>query len=440
MKIELLKIEKIAMGGTGLGFHQDKAIFVANTTIGDVVDAEVFLEKKDHAFAKVLAYHDRGPGFRDPDCSAFVATEPCGGCDWLMLDYPTQLQYKEILLKNLFQEHETVFNGMEASEQTEGYRNKVYMPVGPEGYGIYARYSHSIVPHESCHNHPPIFDEIAKTLMQLCEKAQVEAYNETDNSGCLRHIGLRCNRDMTEIVVVLVCRSARLPFSKTIVNGITAAFPQITGVVQNINREKTNVILGMDEKLLFGKAHLSDTLSDMKFEINYRSFWQINNGTMEKILCAMRSEMKPDYKVIDAYCGIGSIGLCLAGEIDSLVGIDEVPEAIEDARKNAIDNGFGNARFICGKFEAQFENLIKDFSADCIILDPPRAGVQESALWAIRKAGISKIVYLSCSPMSLKRDLKILMHEDKYRLKSISGFDMFPNTWHIESLVILERT
>jgi 23S rRNA (uracil1939-C5)-methyltransferase len=440
MKIEQLKIEKIAMGGMGLGFHAEKAIFVANTAIGDLVDAEIYLEKKDHAFAKVLTYHERGPGVQEPGCAAFCADEPCGGCDWLMLDYPTQLQYKDILLKDLFKEHSAVFSGMEASEQKEGYRNKVYMPVGPDGYGIYARYSHAIVPHERCHNHPPIFDEIAQTLIQLCQKAQVEPYDETDNSGCLRHLGLRCNRDLTQIVVILVCRSARLPFSKTIVNGITAAFPQITGVVQNINRAKTNVILGNEEKVLFGKPYLTDSLADQNFEINYRSFWQINSGTMEKILCAMRSEMKPSYKVIDAYCGIGSIGLCLASEIDELVGIEEVPEAIEDARKNAADNGFGKARFISGKFEEQFEELIKNFSADCIILDPPRSGVQEGALWAIRKAGIPKIVYLSCSPMSLKRDLKILLHEDKYQLKSLSGFDMFPNTWHIESLAILETT
>lgn len=440
MNIENLKIEKIAMGGMGIGFHGDKAIFVANTIIGDVVDATIYLSKKDHAFAKVHTFHSRGVGYTEPPCEAFTKVEPCGGCDWLMLEYQKQMEYKENLLKDLFREHLDIYSGMEAAESSTGYRNKVFMPVGSAGYGIYARYSHEIVAHTNCQNHPPIFDDIAKAAMDLCVKAGVEPYDELANKGTLRHIGLRCNRDLSEILVVLVCRSSRLPFSKTIVHGLTDRFPMITGIIQNINRDKTNVILGKEEKLLFGKASLSDRLADLRYEINYRSFWQINNSTMEKILCAMRSRMKPHFKVIDAYCGIGSIGLSLAGEISELVGIEEVPEAINDAKLNAKNNGFENARFICGKFEEKYEDLIKDFTADCIILDPPRAGVQEGVLWSIRKSGIPLIIYLSCSPMSLKRDIKILMHEDKYRLTSLSGFDMFPNTWHIESLAILERT
>lgn len=440
MYIEHLKIEKIAMGGMGLGFHDDKAIFVANTAVGDTVDAQIYLNKKDHAFAKVTKYLERGPGVIPSGCEAFEADEPCGGCDWLMLDYHTQLQYKDILLRELFKDQLDVYGGMEASELDRNYRNKVFMPVGLQSYGIYARYSHSIVPHERCLNHPPVFDDIAGTLMQLCQKAKVEPYNELDHSGCLRHIGLRCNRDQSEILLILVCRSARLPFSKTIVHGITSAFPQICGIVQNINRDKTNVILGKEDKLLYGKSYLNDILSDIRFEINYKSFWQINSGCMEKILCAMRAWVKPDYKVIDAYCGIGAIGLGIAGEISELLGIEEIPEAVQDAKKNAENNGFDRAKYVCGKFEQKFEELNATFTADCIILDPPRSGVPESSLWNIRKAGIPRIIYLSCSPMSLARDLKILMHDGRYNLLSLSGFDMFPNTWHIETLAVLEKT
>jgi 23S rRNA (uracil1939-C5)-methyltransferase len=437
--IEKLNIEKIAMGGMGLGFHGGKAIFVANTAIGDNVDVQIFLDKKDHAFAKVTQYHERGAGVIPSGCSAFDASEPCGGCDWLMLDYPTQLQYKDMLLRDLFKDHLEVYSGMEASELQRNYRNKVFMPVGAESYGIYARYSHSIVKHESCLNHPPVFDDIAKTLYQLCEKAKVEPYNEQDHSGCLRHIGLRCNKDQSEILLILVCRSARLPFSKTIVRGITDAFPMVTGIVQNINRDRGNVILGQEEKLLYGKSYLCDTLADIRFEINYRSFWQINSGSMEKILCAMRAWMKPHYKVIDAYCGMGAIGLGLASEIAQVLGIEESPEAIRDAKRNAENNGFDKVQYICGKFEQKFDESIRSFEADCIILDPPRSGVPESTLWSIKRAGIPRIIYLSCSPMSLARDLRILLQDGKYKLLNLGGFDMFPNTWHIESLAVLER-
>lgn len=435
-----LKIEKIAMGGMGLGFHENKAIFVPYTAIGDVVDAVIYIEKKDHAFARPVDFKTRGHGVVEIPCEAFQAADPCGGCDWLMVDYPTQLSWKSTLISELFQNicpPENIAPTMPSPLQNH-YRNKVYMPVNSQGYGIFARYSHKIIHHTACKNHPPIFDEIATYLIELCQKAKVEAYNEEEHTGTLRHIGIRANRDNTQILIVMVTRSSKLPFSNTIVRAMVERFPAIIGIVQNINREKGNVILGMDEKILYGESFLQDTLSDIRFNIHYRSFWQINTGTMENVLQRIRALMKPSYKVIDGYCGIGAIGLCLANEIAELVGIEEVPEAIENAKQNAVANGIANTRFICGKFEQTLTNVTKDFAADCIILDPPRSGVDENSLWSIRKAAIPRVIYLSCSPMSLARDLKILLTDDKYTLESISSFDMFPNTWHIETLAVLK--
>jgi 23S rRNA (uracil1939-C5)-methyltransferase len=439
MNTERLRIEKIAMGGMGLGFWQDKAIFVPNTAIGDEIDFEITLEKKDHAFAKAVKFHQRGEGVIPVKCEAFEGKEPCGACDWLMLDYPTQLKYKHNLVQELFREQSIEVDPVIPSPQENHYRNKVYMPVG-EGYsyGMFARYSHQIVEHETCLNHPPIFDEIARTLMQLCRKAKVEIYNEESHKGCLRHIGLRCNRDQSEILLILVCRNGRLPFSKTITQGLIEAFPQIVGIVQNINRERGNVILGPEEKLLWGRDYLKDTLSEISFRIHYRSFWQVNPDTMEEILNLMRAELKGSKRLIDAYCGIGAIGLSLASSLEALLGIEELGAAIDDAKQNAADNGFENTRFIAGKFEQMITQISEEFAADAIVLDPPRSGVPQSSLWAIRKAEINKILYLSCSPMSLARDMKILLTGDKYKLKSLHCFDMFPNTWHIESLAVFE--
>ncbi|MDD2544642.1 MAG: 23S rRNA (uracil(1939)-C(5))-methyltransferase RlmD [Candidatus Cloacimonetes bacterium] len=435
-----LEIKKIAMGGMGLGFHDNKAIFVPFTAVGDLVDVELSHSKKDHAFARVVNYTSRGRGVRDPGCEAFGGEAACGGCDWLMVDYPTQLEYKNALVKDLFkhQHAETEIYQIVASESQQHYRNKVFMPVGEEHYGIYARYSHQIIAHQACQNHPPIFDEIARLCYELCKLARVQIYNEADHSGSLRHIGLRCNRDQSQILVILVTRSARLPFSHTIVRGLTSRFPQIVGIVQNINRDKSNVILGQDHKLLFGQDYLDDLLCNLRFKINYRSFWQVNSGTMENILATMRAKLKKGARVIDAYCGIGAIGLGLSDSIAELLGIEEVSEAVQDARNNAQMNGVDHARFLHGRTEQILGTVLKDFSADCIILDPPRSGVQESALWAIRAANIPEILYLSCSPMSLARDLKVLLSDDKYNLESISSFDMFPNTWHIECLAHLK--
>lgn len=439
MIIDRLTIQKMAMGGNGLGFFEGKAIFVPRTAIGDEISARITVSKKDHAFAQVIEYHKRGAGVIESKCGAFDAEEACGGCDWLMLDYETQIRYKEMLMQELFKEERELLGGCIPSGRQFHYRNKVYMPVGKDlSYGIYAWHSHAIVSHESCLNHPPVFDEIADYLMQLCHKANVEAYDEEKHSGCLRHIGLRCNRDASEIILILVCRSARLPFSQIIVKGITERFPQIKGIVQNINRAKTNVILGAEDKLLFGQNYLIDHLSDLSFRIGYRSFWQVNTSTMENILSVMRTMVNKHAKVIDAYCGIGAIGLSLASEISELIGIEEEKEAVADAEETAKNNGFTNARFIAGKFEQVFNDLVRDFQADVIILDPPRSGVAASALWAIRKARIPKILYLSCSPMSLHRDLKILTQDQCYRLCSLNSFDMFPNTWHIETLAVLE--
>ncbi|MDD4099577.1 MAG: 23S rRNA (uracil(1939)-C(5))-methyltransferase RlmD [Candidatus Cloacimonetes bacterium] len=435
-----LQIQKIAMGGMGLGFHENKAIFVPFTAIGDVVDVQISLEKKDHAFARVQSYQSRGKGTQDPGCEAFGNEDACGGCDWLMVDYPTQLQYKDQLINELFRQYQphTEIFPIVGSEKPYHYRNKVFMPVGAEHYGIFARYSHEIIPHTACRNHPPIFDEIAAYTFDQCRKAKVEAYNESEHSGCLRHIGLRCNGDRSKILLILVTRTARLPFSNTIVRGITEKFPSVSGIVQNIHREKGNVILGGEEKLLFGQDYLEDSLSDVKFRIHYRSFWQINSGSMENILAAMRARLKPGVKLIDAYCGIGAIGLALSDTIGELTGIEEVSEAVQDARLNAEMNGVEHAKFIHGKAEQLLGQVMHDFTADVLVLDPPRSGVPESSLWAIRAAGIKEILYLSCSPMSLARDLKILLGEGKYKLESISSFDMFPNTWHIECLAHLK--
>jgi 23S rRNA (uracil1939-C5)-methyltransferase len=438
--IQGLRIQKMAMGGAGLGFFENKAIFVPYTAIGDVVDVEITLEKKDHAFAKVLNYLSRGEGTQDPGCEAFGGDNACGGCDWLMVDYPTQLAYKDSLVQELFRQYlpDTELYPIVPSEKPLHYRNKAFMPVGSEHYGIYARYSHDIVPHTACRNHPSIFDEIAMAAFELCRKAKVEPYNEIEHSGTLRHIGLRCNKDQSSILVILVTRTARLPFSNTIIRGLSEKFPQISGIVQNINRDKGNVILGGEEKLLFGQDYLEDSLSDVKFRIHYRSFWQINSGSMENILAAMRARLKPGVKLIDAYCGIGAIGLALSDTIGELTGIEEVSEAVQDARLNAEMNGVEHAKFIHGKAEQLLGQVMHDFTADVLVLDPPRSGVPESSLWAIRAAGIKEILYLSCSPMSLARDLKILLGEGKYKLESISSFDMFPNTWHIECLAHLK--
>lgn len=434
------------MGGFGIAFHEKKAVFVPYTAIGDMVDVNVTFDRKDHCFAKVSRYISRSESYKQPDCDAFGGDNPCGGCDWLMLDYPEQVAQKFELVKSLFlpfipaeKMHPTL-----PSPQQDHYRNKVFMPVGKNPdtgkltYGIFARWSHQVIPHKSCENHPLVFDALAKRIMELCTKAKVSAYDESRHSGNLRHIGFRASSDGSQVLVVLVTLSSKLPFSGLLVKQITSEFPSVKGIVQNINREKGNVILGSESKVLWGDDFIYDSLGGTQFRINYRSFWQINIGTMEMIMDSIRSHVSPNARVLDAFCGIGAIGLSLAAEIKSLILLEALPEAIEDARMNATMNGINNVSFVTGSFETALPELLAKEKLDIIIMDPPRSGIDPESLQSIIQSGIKQIIYLSCSPMTLARDLKLLTLQ-AYEIKSLQSFDMFPNTWHIECLAILQR-
>ncbi|GAB1365401.1 23S rRNA (uracil(1939)-C(5))-methyltransferase RlmD [Candidatus Cloacimonadaceae bacterium] len=439
-----LKIEKLALGGFGLGFSEGRAIFVPYTAPGDEVDVLITHQRKDHAFGKANHFHQHGAAYREPECEAFGAEVPCGGCDWLMLDYPAQLKAKQALVEEMFspQVDSRLINPTLASPKPRHYRNKVFMPVGKlsgtgkTGYGIFSRYTHTIVPHQACLNHPPVFDQLAKSILEACEKAGVAAYNEAQHRGNLRHLGFRSSSDGKQVLVILVTLSAKLPFSNLLVKKITAEFPQVCGIVQNINRQRGNVILGEETKLLYGSDSLSDTLSDLRFELNYRSFWQINTGTMENILCSLRAALKPQSVVLDAFCGIGAIGLSMASQVKRLALLEDNPQAIADARLNAANNGIDNLSFYTGRFEALLPQVIAELNPDTIIMDPPRSGVDAQSLQLIAEKKIKQIIYLSCSPITLLRDLKLLK-AGGYKITSLQSFDMFPNTWHIECLAIL---
>ncbi len=433
------------MGGFGLGFSEGRAIFVPYTAPGDTVDVLITHQRKDHAFGKVSSFSSRGTGTVEPPCEAFGTEIPCGGCDWLMLNYETQLKAKQTLVTELFSSfvNPALISPTLASPQTKHYRNKVFMPFGktsPSGeisYGIYSRWTHSIVPHTACQNHPPIFDRIAKTIREFCENAGVSPYNEAQHRGQLRHIGFRSSLDGSNVLVILVTLSGKLPFSNLLVKKLNEQFPEIKGIVQNINRERGNVILGAESKLLFGVDHIFDTLSNLQFRISYRSFWQVNIPTMENILCAIRAAIKPQSVVLDAFCGIGAIGLSLASEIQQLILLEELPEAVEDAKSNAALNGIDNVIFYTGSFQELLPQVVDSHHPDTVILDPPRSGASADSLQTIISKRIGRVVYLSCAPITLARDLKVLL-AGGYELKSLQSFDMFPNTWHIECLAILD--
>jgi len=445
-----LKIEKPALGGFGLGYHAGKAIFVPYTAVGDEIEAELLRERKDVAFARVKKYLKRGEGVVPNPCESFASSIPCGGCDWLDLEYSTQLKYKTGLIRELLQPlaPEADIREIQASPETLHYRNKAFMPVGEDEnglyFGIYARWSHKIVQHESCWLHPPIFDAIARRCLAIMGKTGVRAYNEARHTGKLRHIGFRCTRDQSGILLILVTRSGKLPFTKLLVKQLITEFPNIKGIIQNINRERGNVILGNEEKILYGEPWLHEDLMRLRFRVHYRSFWQVNTGTLELIIEHLRSQLVPQDVIYDLYAGIGVLGLTLAERVQQVLCIEENKAATSDGEENIRLNGIENAGFLCAKTEDALPALLDsgkttmEQKPSAIILDPPRSGVRKEALDAIIRTSINRIYYISCSPITLHRDLKILLESGDYQLVFAQPFDMFPQTWHIECLAVLE--
>lgn len=447
-QIYQLKIEKMTMNGYGLGFANSKAVFVPQTLPGDVIDANVTHERKEIIFARVLRYVSFGNGYIPPTCDAFNADPACGGCDWLMADYPHQLRWKNILLREVFEPFiaRDKIADIIPSPLQKHYRNKVFMPVGksPDGmeYGIFARFSHRIVPHSECQIHPPVFDAIARRVTEICLKSGVDAYDETRHQGNLRHLGIRASKDGSSILLVLVTLSAKLPFSGLLVKQLTTEFPAICGIVQNINRERGNVILGIEEKLLWGEPFLIDELAGSRFRVHYRSFWQVNPQSADMIVNQIAGLITARDRVIDAYSGIGAIGIPLAKHAERVVCIEENESACKDGEFNAAESGLGNLSFIRARVEDQLPKLLADkeqgrFST--IVFDPPRKGLEASVIEAVMAAKIPRIIYLSCSPMTLARDLKLFLAKDAYRVEFIQPYDMFPQTWHIECLALLTR-
>jgi 23S rRNA (uracil1939-C5)-methyltransferase len=440
--IPLLQIEKMAMHGYGLGFAEGKAVFVPFTMPGDCVDVKVLLEKKDIMFGTVTEYRESSEAGTQPDCEAFGGEHACGGCDWLMASYQTQLEWKTELIRQTFeplklrdQVKDTV-----ASPQPQFYRNKSFLPAGksPESlyFGMYARYSHNVIPHHQCLLQPPVMDEILEEITAFAHKIKLEAYNETTLKGVLRHTGIRINKAGDEILLILVTKGSKFPFSNQFVSALTERFPQIKGIIQNINRSVGNVILGEADKLLFGTPYLNDELHGIRFRLHYKSFFQINSHTTELLHQHLGKQLKKTDVVLDAFSGIGSIGLSVAGKVRQVVGIEEIKEAVSDAEFNQKLNKIRNASSLQGRVEDALPGLMQEHTFTAMILDPPRKGVEADVLLAIAQQKIPLILYVSCNPMTLVRDIRILL-EQGYKVEEITPFDMFPQTWHIETVVKL---
>jgi len=437
--IPKLEIKKLVYQGYGLGFSNSNPIFVYHAVPGDIVNAKIIYHKKQVSFAVIDQLLQPGENRIDADCEVFGT---CGGCEWLNINYKAQLLYKENIVREIFKKFpDSIFSDIAGSTVFKHYRNKSFMPTGMvEGkpaFGIYAKNSHSIIPHQACKLHPGIFDILGEAVLTYLKKANEKVYNELNRSGNLKHIGFRYSFQTDEVLVILVTRTSKLAFTKQLVNLLLKTYPEISGIIQNINPEPVNTILGSRSKLLFGKNWLEDLIGNIKFRINYNSFFQINPFIMKKLYDYVKEEISPHTVVIDAYSGIGSIGLYIADKAEQVIAIEANEAAVKDGLKNRDLNSIVNIQFICGKVEDKIDSVCAQNKVDSIVFDPPRKGLEKAIIEIVCRQRIKKIIYVSCNPATQIRDVELLI-ENGYSVKSIKPFDMFPNTYHIENVVVLE--
>ena len=437
--IDNLTIEKVVNKGFGLAHYQNFTVFVEYALPGDIVKVEVSHKKKNSLFARIVHYYSHSTLNKVSNCSV---NGVCGGCDWVNIAYDEQLSLKNQIIEDIYTPLKEIIKAQPvvASPKIYHYRNKAFLPLtlknGKPVYGIFARSSHQVITHEKCFIQPEIFNQIADEFLIYLEKAKAEIYNEIDESGNFRHIGIRISETTGEILLIIVSKKRKLPFTQLLVKNLLEKFPQIVGIIQNVQPDKTNIILGDDDKILFGRDFLWEKLDNLSFKVHYKAFFQVNHSQTLNIYHKIKNLSGSNKNILDAFSGTGSIGIFCASQHNNVTFI----ESNKDAHLNAVENAELNNLKNCSFYNAEVETILPEIMGkhplDLIIFDPPRKGIEESALKLISELKIPEIIYMSCNPSTQVRDLKILTSFG-YKISELHTYDMFPHTWHVESLAHL---
>jgi 23S rRNA (uracil1939-C5)-methyltransferase len=443
----IMTIDNMGYEGEGVGKIDNFTVFVAGAIVGEKVKIKIVKISKSFAFGKLLEIVETSKSRIEPVCSIY---KNCGGCNIQHVDYEAQLDFKTNRVMQVMSRigklegvkiHPTI--GM---ANPYNYRNKVQLPVsnknGEVSIGFYAARSHDIINMETCHIQDKVADIVVKLTKQWMKEYTVQSYNEENHQGSIRHIMIRKGFKTGEVMVVVVTKGKSLPFKEEFIALMTKKIQGLVSIVQNINNEKTNVILGTQCKTLWGKDNITDYIGEFKFEVSALSFFQVNSIQTEVLYSKALeyANLSGGEVVLDAYCGTGTISLFLSQKAKKVYGVEIVPEAIENAKINAKENNVHNTEFIVGEAECVIPKLISEgVCADVVVVDPPRKGCDKSLLEAISSMKPKTIVYVSCDPGTLARDLGIL-EELGYKTLEIQPVDMFPQTAHVECVAKLSAT
>ena len=433
--------------GSGICRVEGMAVFVPGTAVGDRCAVRIVKVLRKYAFGRLEKLLVPSPDRIAPDCP--VAAQ-CGGCVYRHIRYEAELQIKTQRVRDALERigglQDFQMEPILAAPDRCRYRNKCQLPIGlsKDGalqLGFYAVNSHRIVNTESCLLQPEAFDRAAAAFRRWYAVLGESVYDEASHSGVLRHLYMRRGEMSGEMMVCVVANGAALHEEALLVEMLREAVPEITGVLLNINRERTNVVLGKTCRTLWGKDTITDTLCGLAFEIAPHAFYQVNRTQAERLYgkAAEYAGLTGTETLLDLYCGTGTIGLSMAKNAKKLIGAEIVPAAVENARRNAERNAIQNAEFLCADAAEAARILFeRGEKPDVIVIDPPRKGCDSALIATIAAMRPKRVVYVSCDPATLARDLK-LFRESGYKTETVTPADMFPGTAHVETVVLLSK-
>lgn len=442
-----VSIEDLSADGSGIGRINGYTVFVKDALPGDQAEIKIIKAKKTYGYGRLLKVLTPSPDRTLPLCPA---ARSCGGCQIQALSYPAQLKYKENKVRELLTRIGKITDytmlpiiGM---DDPWYYRNKAQYPVGTDRQGspvagFYAGRTHSIIPVENCCIQSKHTESVLPAVLKWMEENHIPAYDEKSGRGLVRHILTRAGFHTGEIMVCLVINGKKLPAADSLIRTLVQ-IPGMTSISFSPNTSRTNVILGESCQTIWGSPYITDSIGAISFRISPLSFYQVNPVQTEKLYAAALAfaDPGPEDVIWDLYCGIGTISLFMAKKAARVCGVEIVPQAIDNARENAALNGIDNAKFFVGKAEEVLPSVYKGkhIHADIIVVDPPRKGCDQSLLDCIITMQPRKVVYVSCDPATLARDLRIL-EDGGFKVEKVQCADMFPHSVHVETVVLMTK-
>ena len=439
------EITGLTSEGSGVCRLDGMAVFVPQTAVGDICEIKIVKVLKSYAFGILEKLISPSPDRIEDNCPVY---KKCGGCLLRHISYEAECRTKNSIVTDAFERIgglSPVFDEFMGAESSQRYRNKAQYPLavqdGKAVCGFYAPRSHRVIPVIDCALQPVIFSDILHTVLDYINDKKLSVYDEATNSGIIRHIYLRRGAHSGEIMVCLVVRKDISRQLSALCRTLTEKYSDIRSIVMNINPKSTNVILGDECITLWGSDMITDIMCGNNVEISPLSFYQVNTAQAERLYGKALEYAAPHSSdiIADLYCGAGTIGLSMSGRAARIIGVEIIPQAVENARENALRNNITNAEFHCGDAGEVFGKLRRQgCKPDIIIVDPPRKGCSQETIEIIAEAAPERIIMISCNPATAARDAKLLS-EKGYSVDKVCGVDLFPRTGHVECVVLMSR-